>query len=827
MSLFNKSLLHYHTRQLLFSPATGVFLSFGWVLGALLTLAYGDFIAANHAGLELLFGYLPWVLCLLIPALTMTVADERRRGVEERLLTLPHTAAQRLAARFIVYWLLIGLWLVGFWPMVATVFYLGMPDVGPMLSGFVGMWLLAAPMLAAALAAGTLASTSTSGFLAGFAACGVLVLIGAPQTLEWFGQALPGAITGKVLHALQGFTPFATVVPFTLGFMGVGAILYLAGLTSVLLAFALAGRAGLYRATRPLWSCAFAGLALISLSTLPPLARLGVDVTADRLHTLSPASLRILKNLPEPVTLTLYESQTNPDIPPQIHANAQALRRLLANVQAHGGGKIKVVDVNPDASITLAIQALRDGATEQTLPSGTGYFAALIAHMGDKHSGIATLNPQRQAFLEFDAMSLLTEVTRTTKPTITLLTAIDVENPIQRPRWMNDVGTAYNFVPLDLDVAEIPTQSNLLMVVGNPTLPEQTLGAIRSYLQNGGKVVFLADALWRTQPQTLKVTDGTESLTNLLAQWGIVVDESNVVGDDTQPTPVAQDKTGYTAYPFWLSLNAANVNPRLPFGTFVGNLLLAEPGTVSAPGLAKGLTFTPVLTTSAKAQLLERTTFNTTPGELLAGHLEGPRGKHTLAALVTGKFGPEAKADGTLLVVNDLDWLTPDFALKATSNGGPGSPVDYEPLNDNLTLFFNMLQYTLGETELVELRGKATTARPLTRVEELLARLAHSTTVMEQKVAAQLYEVGQRLQQLRDENPDFSTLNEMQLLEVNNYHRQEFELRQQLREVRHQARRQLQQMQTALLVLNLAAMPTLLGLAYLAWRRRRKKRLGS
>lgn len=864
--MLNGSLLRYHARQLAFSPATGVFLGFGWVLGALLTLAYGDFIAANHAGLELLFGYLPWVLCLLVPALTMTVADERRRGVEERLLTLPHTPVQRLAARFVVYWLLVGMWLAGFWPMVATVFYLGMPDVGPMLAGFVGMWLLAALMLAAALAAGTLASTSTSGFLVGFAACGALVLAGAPQTLEWFGQALPGSVTGKVLHALQSATPFATVVPFTLGFMGLGAVLYLAGLTLVLLAFALAGRAGTYRAHKPLWAAAVVGLGLVFVSALPPVARLGVDVTADRLHTLSPASVRILKNLPETVTLTLYESRTNPDVPPQVHTNAQALRRLLANAQARAGGRLKVEDVNPDASIALAVKALQDGASEQTLPSGTGYFAALIARMGEKHSGIAALNPQRQAFLEFDVMSLLTEVERKTKPTISLLTAIDLDSPLQRPRWMNDVGTAYNFVPLELNAAEVPAESNLLMVVGNPVLPEATLGAVKTYLQNGGKVVFLADALWRTRPERLRVTEGSRTLADVLKEWGIVVDEKMVVGDDSQPTPVAQEKTGYTAYPFWLSLDAGNVNPRLPFATFVSSLLLAEAGEVREQGLAPGLTFTPILSSSNKAQLLDRGTFNTVPGQLLAGQLGGVRGRHVLAALVTGRFGtaatgagasaksespkPEsaklesAKAEsakaataktaavnkgteGTLLVVNDLDWLTPNFALRATSNGGPGSPVDYEPLNDNLTLFFNMLQYALGETELIELRGKATTARPLTRVEALLAQLAHSTTVMEQKLAAQLYDVSQRLEQMRADNPDFASLTEMQLMEVKSYHRQEFELRQQLREIRHQARRQLQQMQTALLVLNVMLMPTLLGVGYWFWRRRRKKAAGA
>lgn len=129
--MLSKALLSYHTTQLRQSPATGVFLTCGWVAGVLLAFVSGQLIAANRAELNSLFTYLPWVMAILIPALAMPTATESQRGVTERLATLPFTPTQRLFSRFAVLWALLGIWVAGFWPLVATLYYLGDPTSAP------------------------------------------------------------------------------------------------------------------------------------------------------------------------------------------------------------------------------------------------------------------------------------------------------------------------------------------------------------------------------------------------------------------------------------------------------------------------------------------------------------------------------------------------------------------------------------------------------------------------------------------------------------------------------------------------------------------------
>lgn len=812
----SKALLRYHARTLVQSPSTGIFLGFGWMLAILLTLSYGDFLAANNAGLEQLFAYIPWVLCLLIPALTMNVAEENARGITERLNTLPFAASERLASRFLVHWLLIGLWLVGFWPMVATVAYLGNPDYGPIVSGFLGTWFFAAPLLAASLFVTRFATGSVTGYLVSLGACLVLTVTGMPQTIGWLAGAVPSFMATPLIIGLQKLAPLSALSQYVAGLAPLGGTLLLIGFTAVFLLITLP------RSKRHLIAL---GIAILFIATplISPLTRIGIDFTSANLHTLSPASKNILHNLKEPITLTLYQSLNNPDIPPAVLQNAEALRQLLITLRHENPSKIQLAAINTDASPAHALQAMRSGLEEQVLPSGTGFFSGLAAQTGSHLSLIRALNPARQPFLEFDVMSLINENLRTHKPTISMLSPLNTENPTAIPRWLGEIGTAYNLHPLLLAAAEIPSDTDLLLILGNPTIPAQTVAALSTFIESGGKVLWLADPMWRSIPADQVTTEGALTIADVIARYGIHVHPESVVADLSLATPVAQEDTGYTTYPFWLSMTAANLNPSFPFSTFVDSLLFAEPGAITTENLQSGLTFTPILTTSANAQLMPRETFNVTPAELLASQLSGPKAKRTLAALVTGNFGPQATAPGTLMVFNDADWLGNIFALRALETSGPGSPVEMVPVNSNLIFFFNALQYALGETELVELRGKATTKRTLTRVENLLAELSRGTTQLEQSLAAQLYDISQRLEALQAANPGEEQLSTAQSAEVESFKQQEFQVRQQLRELRSATRHQLQGLKTAILLLNLLVMPVLLAIAILCYRRRQAK----
>jgi len=70
-----------------------------------------------------------------------------------------------------------------------------------------------------------------------------------------------------------------------------------------------------------------------------------------------------------------------------------------------------------------------------------------------------------------------------------------------------------------------------------------------------------------------------------------------------------------------------------------------------------------------------------------------------------------------LFVVADVDWIFDPFALQKVQLG---ERVIVRPLNDNLTLLLNMIEYASGDPALIAIRSRGRLQRPFTKVADLL-----------------------------------------------------------------------------------------------------------
>lgn|GEM_PF-3690173 len=791
------ALIYYHSRRLLNSPATAVFLACGWAAAVLLTFVYGHFIAANRADLTLLFTYLPWVMAVLVPALCMPMAAEARNGITERLLTLPFTPPQRLLARFFTYWALMALWLAGFWPMVATLFYLGAPDVGPILTGFLGMLLVAGFMLALCLLACSRARNGVVGLLIGMVLCLALVAGGTATAQGWVQQ---WACCGHMPHLLYAVLNTATlssnVLPFVAGLLPLPAAARLAAAAGFLLLAAMFWGSR-WRAATPL---AALTAAITALAILLSFLNIQWDATANHRHSLSPAAVALVKNIQQPVTITLYHSLSNPDIPPAVHRQANAEAELLRQIQKHNVRFIHLKMVNPDTSTTLAMQAVNAGAEEQSLPTGTTYFTAVTAATRQAQQVLPVLPPQ--SLQEYVTLGMLTRLTQPHQPLVVVYGAAqDSSQPWQAQLQQQ---ATVHYAGVDDDI--IPAQTNTVILFGNPALPPDTLNAVTAYLKQGGNVLLLADPLWRNAPATQTVEEGAQPFTTQLPQWGLQYDGDAVVADSSAAALVMQPGSGSTAYPLWINLAAANMEQMLPFTHQSQPVVWAEGGQLSTTAVPPNLALTPIFTSNASAQAVPVTVLQTEAPQQAATHIEGPAASRMLAAMLSGPFGDDANARGNLVVMADADWLAP--ALTAHDD------------NANLSFFAGLMEYLLGTPQLIQLRAKATEVRPLTRVEDIYRDTTRQTTRLEQKLLARLYTINQNLEGL---NPESSRFNRTAQAETESFRQQQFAIRQQLRALRQQARQRLTVMENSLIILNLLFMPMLLLALTWLMRRRRKK----
>jgi ABC-2 type transport system permease protein len=166
-------------RSYCFSPLASIFLVIFLMSMAGFTFILGNFYESNNASLELFFNFHPWIYLFLVPAIGMRLwSEELRGGTFEILSTLPFTISDLIVGKFLAAWLFIAAALFFTFPMIVTVFYLGSPDIGPMITGYLGSWLMAGTFLAITAFTSSLSKNQVISFVIAILLSLIFVLLG-------------------------------------------------------------------------------------------------------------------------------------------------------------------------------------------------------------------------------------------------------------------------------------------------------------------------------------------------------------------------------------------------------------------------------------------------------------------------------------------------------------------------------------------------------------------------------------------------------------------------------------------------------------------------
>lgn len=190
------------------NPAGYVFLTlFIAATGAGAFLQAG-FFARNLADLALLNKVMPAILTLFVPAVTMNVwAEERRRGTDELLMTLPVRDIEVVLGK---YFGALGVYSFGLLFALAHVgvlAWLGDPDVGLMFATYLGYWLVGVAFVAIGLLASMFSANATVAFILGAVGCAGLVFAGtAPWASGIVGCAMISGLATLGWLAIRGDT---------------------------------------------------------------------------------------------------------------------------------------------------------------------------------------------------------------------------------------------------------------------------------------------------------------------------------------------------------------------------------------------------------------------------------------------------------------------------------------------------------------------------------------------------------------------------------------------------------------------------------------------
>lgn len=388
-----------------------------------------------------------------------------------------------------------------------------------------------------------------------------------------------------------------------------------------------------------------------------------VDLTENKLYTLSAGSRSIAKSVGEPVKLTLYFSAKEAGDQPQMKSYGTRVRELLEEYGSISGGRIKVEVIDPEPFSDAEDRAAAAGVVP--IPAGPAgermYFGLVGTNSVDGQEVIPFFDPQNprgEEFLEYDVSRLIYSLANPKKRVVGLISSLPIDGgfggmdprtgqPQMRPEWqvVRQLKELFNVKTLGADIREIPADVDVLMVVHPKNLKAPVLYAIDQYVMKGGRMIAFVDPVCEVDesgrdPRTgMPMGSRSSDLSALLGPWGVEMVDGKVAGDRKGAIQVragTQQKPEVVDYVCWIGLTDGNFDETDAAMKSISRMNTATPGVLrQAQGATT--TFTPLIQTSADAMEIDsaRLQYMPDPKGLLSSFVPGKE-KLTLAARIGG-----------------------------------------------------------------------------------------------------------------------------------------------------------------------------------------------
>jgi ABC-type uncharacterized transport system involved in gliding motility auxiliary subunit len=575
-----------------------------------------------------------------------------------------------------------------------------------------------------------------------------------------------------------------------------------------------------------------------------------LDLTEQKLYTISDGTRQILDDLEEPINLHFYFSDKVAKDNVTWRNYARRVEEMLRAYEraAHGKLKLRVTDPEPfsedeDRAAEFGLQAVPMSRGGDSL-----YFGLAGTNGLDAVQVIPFFQLDQEEFLEYEISRLIQTLAKPELPVVGVLSALQINGGFDMmaqqptPPWMlmQEIRQLFQIESLRTDIDQIPDNVSVLLLIHPKQLPEQTLYAIDQFVLRGGKLLAFVDPYNETDAVSQIPGMGDErnsDLEPLFKAWGLRMLPDQVVGDGVYGMAVGMGQgQAPVRHAGWLNLPAEALDKDDVATASLETITYASGGILEQ---LEGATtrFVPLIRSSSQAMPFsaQRFAMLSNPAELLRD-LKPTGEQYTLAARIQGPAqsafpdGIEGRKDGlkkadniNLIVVADVDMLTDRMWVQVQDFFGQRIP---QPWADNASFTINALDNLGGSDALISVRSRGRFSRPFVVVEDIQRNAEARFRQTEEALQQRLAETEQQLLALQ-QNQDPSAALELtpeQQAALQNFMQEKLKIRKELREVRYQLNADIEALGTRLKVFNIALVPCLLTLGVLAlwfWRRRR------
>lgn len=577
-----------------------------------------------------------------------------------------------------------------------------------------------------------------------------------------------------------------------------------------------------------------------------------LDLTENKLYTLSEGMRKTIEKIDEPITLRLYFSDKLQRVVPSFGVYGSRVKDFLTEIADLSKGKIKLRILDPEPFSEIEDEAV--GLGLQGVPidnAGTKvYFGLVGTNAVDTKELVPFFQPDKEKFLEYDLAKMIGNLANPKRKVIGVLSgfSLDQPDPSGQTPWMiiNQIRQTFITRALFNPLTEIEDDVDILMLIHPGDLPDTTLYAIDQYLLRGGKMIAFVDphSDYNAGQANSNNPYGppqdaprlTSDMHKIFTHWGIELEPQKIVGDLNLAQKVNVGQRGemnVVQYLPWLRLGKDNMNQEDLVTSDLKVVNVASAGHIKKLESSK-LEFTPLMTSSKEAGLIDTKELRGAPdpekmlqefqpsGEIynFAVRLHGnvttlfPEGKPVSAdaskesaskpgAPISEK--PQLK-EGVLnaIIVADTDLLENRFWVQVQNFFG--QPMMMAQAN-NADFVVNALDNLSGSSDLISLRSRGLSARPFTLVQKLQDEAESNYKARAEALRAKLKEAERRIADLQNADSDGKILSSEQQETIETFRQDAVKVRRELRQVQLALRQDIRSLEKWVEFFNIGFIP--------------------
>jgi ABC-type uncharacterized transport system involved in gliding motility auxiliary subunit len=564
------------------------------------------------------------------------------------------------------------------------------------------------------------------------------------------------------------------------------------------------------------------------------LHRISIDLTNQKIYSLSSGSKDIAANIKEPITLYLFFSESNSTGMTALRDYKARVVALLGEYVKLANGRLVLAVIDPEPFSEAEDKAASFGLTAASTGMGQNslYFGLAGTNKLDDAMIIGFFDPSKEAFLEYDISSLLYQLNKPEPINLTIVSDIQLaggQNPLSGETTPAYV--LYQKIEEIFDVSLVsnsddvlPDNTQLLLLWHPQNMNDTLLRSIDQFLLQNGKALALVDAHYESDPMAQMGSVGANSsLLPLLSTYGIAFDNSQVVLDALTGLEVLNSEGGRNRHLGFLGLSNEQINSTDITTSDLDSINGASFGTL-ALGANSQLTETVLLNSSASSGLMPSQRYMATRNPRILDDAFISRDKpFTLAARYSG-FAISHFADAqnattgqpliaqtnnlNIVVIADADIAADRFWVQQSNFFG--QPVS-TPFANNGDFILNTLENLSGNEGLIGIRSRGVFAKPFTKVQAIKVIAEEKFRAQEERLQAELEQTEMQLSQLQNEGESVA-LSIRQETAIAEFTQRRIGIRKSLREVQFQLQRDINELGNILKFINIVAAPLVLVL---------------